>query len=76
MTLNQDSTPIYALQPSGPFSETAYKKLLHAFRTSENISLVSIPGFITGSTRLSNGMIVPVLAPDSRGIAHWDIETW
>jgi cyanobactin maturation PatA/PatG family protease len=40
---------------------------------------VSIPGIISGSTRLLNGMTVPVIFPDLRGMYKWqshDLIKW
>jgi cyanobactin maturation PatA/PatG family protease len=72
-TLNLDATPIYAIQPAGPFAENAYDRLrefLHA-QLHEGVELVSIPGVIAGSVRLESGMTVPVVVPAIRGMYNW-----
>jgi cyanobactin maturation PatA/PatG family protease len=77
--LRHGDTPIYAIQPAGPFAEKTYKAMFDALTSSleENGSeqRVSIPGFITASTRLWNGMTVPVVTPDLRGMYKWQSST-
>ncbi|WP_035685342.1 PatA/PatG family cyanobactin maturation protease [Bradyrhizobium sp. Cp5.3] len=72
-TLNLDATPIYAIQPVGPYAMTGYERLLEAFngQLKHAVELVSIPGVIGGSVRLLSGQVVPVIAPSVRGIFHW-----
>ncbi len=75
--LMQDQTPVYAIQPSGPFAQETYKEMLEILESSldEDPEVeqqrVSIPGLITGSTRLMNGMTVPIIVPDLRGMCTW-----
>jgi cyanobactin maturation PatA/PatG family protease len=77
--LRHGDTPIYAIQPAGPFAEKTYAAMYDALSSSieENGSeqRVSIAGFITGSTRLWNGMTVPVVTPDLRGMYKWQSST-
>jgi cyanobactin maturation PatA/PatG family protease len=71
--LNQESTPIYAVQPMGPFAELTYTRLrefLNA-QVTESVEQVSIPGYITGKTALLNGQVVPAVAPELRGLYSW-----
>lgn len=72
-TLNLDATPVYAVQPSGPFAAAAYERLRQFLReqVSEGVERVSIPGRAYGSVTLSNGYSVPLLAPELRGMYSW-----
>ena len=83
-TLNIELTPIYALEPVGPFARDVYavfQELLsgevQAEDSAEYIERVSIPGRLTGRTvRLFSGQIVPVVEPLSpRGIYGWQVNT-
>jgi cyanobactin maturation PatA/PatG family protease len=77
--LRHGDTPIYAIAPTGPFAEKTYTAMFDALSSSleENGSeqRVSIAGIISGSTRLWNGMIVPVVQPDLRGMYKWQSST-
>jgi cyanobactin maturation PatA/PatG family protease len=72
-TLNLDATPIYAIQPVGPFAATGYERLREALRAqfAEGVELISVPGVIGGSTRLQSGQVVPVIVPAVRGMHTW-----
>ncbi|MCH8044360.1 MAG: PatA/PatG family cyanobactin maturation protease [Planctomycetes bacterium] len=77
-TLNQDATPIYAIQPIGPFGQVAYERLREFFdgqlghvveKNAEPekpiFERVAIPGYVTsGSVRLLSGQSVPILATE------------
>lgn len=74
--LMQDQIPLYAMQPAGPFALPIYNAMLEALEASlddvaNREQRVSIPGLISGSTRLLNGMTVPVVYPDLRGMYRW-----
>lgn len=75
-TLSLDATPIYAIQPTGPFAETVYRlirKYLEAqIAPDANVdsSRVAIPGYLEGSVTLRSGQAVPVIVPELRGIAQ------
>jgi len=72
-TLNLDATPIYAIQPAGPFAAHAYERLrefLHA-QVHEGVEFVSIPGVIVGSATLQSGQVIPVVSPAVRGMYSW-----
>jgi cyanobactin maturation PatA/PatG family protease len=72
-TLNLDATPIYAIQPTGPFAASGYERLrefLHG-QLREGVELVSVPGTISGSVRLQSGQVVPVIDPVIRGMYSW-----
>ena len=72
-TLNLDATPIYAVQPAGPFAATGYERLREFLRgqSHEGVELISIPGVIAGSVRLQSGQVVPVVVPAIRGMYSW-----
>jgi cyanobactin maturation PatA/PatG family protease len=73
--LMQEEIPLYAIQPAGPFAQQIYTEMLSALKSSiepnGSDQRVSIPGFINGSTRLLNGMVVPVVYSDLRGMYTW-----
>ena len=74
--LMQEQIPLYAIQPAGPFALQIYSAMLDALESSLDAThnkeqRVSIPGVIAGSTRLLNGMTVPVVFPDLRGMYKW-----
>jgi cyanobactin maturation PatA/PatG family protease len=73
--LMQDQIPIYAIAPSGPFAVDVYRAMLEAMTTSldttGDLQRVAAPGFMSGTTRLMNGMTLPVLYPDIRGMTKW-----
>lgn len=73
--LMQDQIPIYAVAPAGPFAIDVYRDMIDAMKTSldptGDLQRVAVPGFVQGSTRLMNGMVLPVLYPDIRGMVKW-----
>ena len=74
--LMQEQIPLYAIQPAGPFAPQIYNAIFDALESSldeerNREQRVSIPGMIGGSTRLLNGMTVPVVYPDLRGMFKW-----
>lgn len=74
--LMQDQIPVYAVQPAGPFAAQTYEAILDAIASSLDEvegreQRVSLPGYVSGSTRLMNGMTVPVVFPDLRGMYKW-----
>ena len=74
--LMQDQIPLYAILPGGPFAIQTYSAMLDALESSLDESRnkeqrVSVPGIVSGSTRLMNGMTVPVIFPDLRGMYKW-----
>jgi cyanobactin maturation PatA/PatG family protease len=76
-TLNQDGTPIYAIQPAGPFANVAYERLREFLgdQVKEGIERVSVPGYLAGSVRLMSGQVVPVVVPEPRGMFSWHTST-
>jgi hypothetical protein len=75
-TLNVDATPIYAIQPAGPFAAETYARLREVLRSQigQEVQLVSIPGVIIGSVRLLSGQAVPAIAPALRGVFDWSVD--
>lgn len=73
--LLQDQIPIYAIQPAGPFALEILKAMLEAMKSSldptGDMQRVAVPGVVSGTTRLMNGMTVPVIYPDLRGMVKW-----
>ena len=73
--LMQEQIPVYAVQPAGPFAIEIYRAMLDALQTSltpdGDLQRVAIPGLVSGTTRLANGMTLPVLYPDLRGMVMW-----
>jgi len=81
-TLNQELTPIYALEPQKAFASeiyTVFQMLLagqiQPAESDDYIERVSIPGNLTDRTvELFSGQIVPVLAlPNVRGMYGWQV---
>ena len=79
-TLNLDLTPIYAIQPSGTFGAETYRFLRDALaeqlpvKGKKEIDVserVSVAGVITGEVRLLNGLTIPVITPELRGMFNW-----
>lgn len=73
--LMQEQIPVYAVQPAGPFALEIYRAMLDALQSSltpdGDLQRVAIPGLVSGTTRLANGMTLPVLYPDLRGMVMW-----
>ncbi|MEH2246147.1 S8 family peptidase [Nostoc sp.] len=81
-TLNQELTPIYALEPQKAFGSEIYAVFAMMLagqiqpQSSDNyIERVSIPGNLTDRTvELFSGQVVPVVAlPNIRGMYGWQI---
>jgi cyanobactin maturation PatA/PatG family protease len=81
-TLNIELTPVYAIEPKGPFAREAYLALqellagqIQASSSDNYIERVSIPGILSGRTiKLFSGQVVPVIEPQStRGLYGWKI---
>lgn len=72
-TLVQETTPIYAIRPAGPFAQEAYSRLRGFLRgqLEEGVSLVSIAGLEAGTVTLLNGQEVPMIVPDIAGMYCW-----
>jgi cyanobactin maturation PatA/PatG family protease len=72
-TLNLDATPIYAIQPAGPYAASGFEILRDFFKAQmySGVELVSVPGVMAGSVRLLSGQVVPVVVPSLRGMFSW-----
>jgi hypothetical protein len=75
-TLNIDSTPIYALFPSGSHSTHGFERLRQYLEQQQNgnIQRISVPGVSQGTTMLLNGHTVDNLVPNLRGMYSWTTE--
>lgn len=83
-TLNIELTPVYAIEPKGPFAREAYLALqellagqIQPEHDDDYIERVSIPGILTGRTvKLFSGQVVPVIEPQStRGLYGWKVNS-
>ncbi len=81
-TLNLELTPIYGLEPLGPFSLTVYKALVdlldYQIQKEDDpnyVERVSIPGLLTGRTvRLFSGQVLPIVELENvRGLYGWKV---
>lgn len=75
-TLEIDATPIYAIQPSGPYAAEAYARLIEILKgqLEGKVERISVPGVIAGSATLTNGIVVPVVVPTMRGMYAWNTD--
>jgi cyanobactin maturation PatA/PatG family protease len=73
--LTQESTPIYAIQPIGPYASQTYEQLREFLRDQQAAGMVqiSVPGYIFGKAALLSGQIVPTIAPELRGLNGWSV---
>jgi cyanobactin maturation PatA/PatG family protease len=83
-TLSIELTPIYAIEPFGPFARDVYGVLqellagqIQAETSEDYVERVSIPGILTGKTvKLFSGQVVPVIEPqNTRGLYGWKVNT-
>lgn len=83
-TLNIELTPVYAIDPTGPFAAEAYRALhellsgqIQSENDAEYVERVSIPGILTGRTvKLFSGQVIPVIEPqNTRGIYGWKVNS-
>jgi cyanobactin maturation PatA/PatG family protease len=81
-TLNIELTPVYAIEPVGPFARDVYGVLqellsgqIQAEDSADYVERVSIPGRLTGRTvKLFSGQVVPVIEPENtRGMYGWKV---
>ena len=72
-TLSMDGNPIYALEPESQHAVIAYERLVEFLvaQELEGVELVSIAGYVDGTTRLFNGDVVPTIKPVVRGMFNW-----
>lgn len=80
-TLNIELTPIYAIEPAGPYADEVYRRLreflsgqIQDVNDPDFVARVSIPGVLTGkSVALFSGQVVPVVMPQVRGMYSWNV---
>lgn len=74
-TLNQDSSPLYAITPSGAFALDGYRFLRQVLEEQLNdlSELASIPGTLHGTVQLYSGQVLPVIKPEVRGLRNWTV---
>jgi len=81
-TLNIELTPVYAIDPAGPFAAESYRALqellagqIQPENDGEYVERVSIPGILTGrKVKLFSGQVIPVIEPQStRGLYGWKV---
>jgi cyanobactin maturation PatA/PatG family protease len=72
-------TPIYAIQPAGPFAQKIHKVLIkttreqQAQKLDDRVEWMSVPGRLSGHVRLYNGHVVPAIVPEPRGMYSWNL---
>ena len=78
--LKIDETPVYAILPQGAFAFEAYDTFLSFLKTQEfpgegkeRATRMALPGLIAGETTLYTGERIPIVVPDQRGLANWNI---
>jgi cyanobactin maturation PatA/PatG family protease len=76
-TLNIDSTPIYALYPSGSHGHIVYDRLVKFLEQQQSgiIQRISVPGISKGTTSLLMGHHVANLFPRQRGMYSWTTDS-
>ncbi|MGB3536035.1 MAG: PatA/PatG family cyanobactin maturation protease [Microcoleaceae cyanobacterium] len=83
-TLNIELTPVYAIEPKGPFAREIYQVLQQLLSgqiqpedSQDYVERVSIPGVLTGKTvKLFSGQVVPLIEPqNTRGLYGWKVNS-
>ncbi|WP_414566353.1 MULTISPECIES: S8 family peptidase [unclassified Anabaena] len=83
-TLNQELTPIYAIDPKGAFAADVYETLqailagqVQPQDNEDYIERVSFPGRLTNRTvELFSGQVIPVVTlPNIRGMYGWKVNS-
>ncbi|MEG4346806.1 PatA/PatG family cyanobactin maturation protease [Microcoleus sp. A003_D6] len=83
-TLNQELTPVYAIEPKGSFGADVYEGLIQllaaqliAQESEDYIERMSLPGRLSGGTvELFSGQSVPVIEPRvTRGMYGWSVNS-
>ena len=71
--LTQQEVPIYEIRPGGPYAREMHEQLrnLLAAQVEGQLDRISLPGFAAGTAVLQNGMTVPSVSPDGRGLFGW-----
>jgi cyanobactin maturation PatA/PatG family protease len=75
-TLNLQATPIYVIEPTGPFAHSAYELLRRFLReqVDEGVERISLAGHVIGASRHRSGLELPVVEPEIRGMYSWTTE--
>lgn len=83
-TLNQELTPVYAIEPKGAFGGDVYETLVQILagqvepeNSDEYIERISLPGFLTDRTvTLFSGQEIPVVTVrNTRGMYGWNVNS-
>jgi len=74
-TVQQEQTPIYALTASGAFAAETYLRIRTFLKeqVTGQSETASFPGYSGSGTQLMNGMTVPLLMVNLRGMYNWKI---
>lgn len=74
--LSLEGTPLYVIQPTGPFASSTYDMLRRFLneQLTEGVERISVPGWVSGTARLFNGATIPVLWPEARGMYSWSTD--
>ena len=80
-TLNIELTPVYAIEPIGPYAREVYDRLVRTLEgqiqeptSNQFVERVSIPGYLSGrAVTLFSGQVVPVVVPQLRGFFSWNV---
>ena len=85
-TFNLDGFPIYAIRPEGNFAKETYEAIIRYMLYSNkmqnavngsgftNVVRCTLSGTTNGTVKLMNGLEVPIVNPDLRGLFCWTIE--
>ncbi len=68
--------PIYAIRPAGAFATTGYEWLRQYMSGQEDgkIERVALAGTVMGTSKIMYGPNLPVVVPDLRGFAAWNVK--
>lgn len=74
--LTLEGSPIYALEPIGPFASDTLGLMRRFLREQleEGVARVSVPGTVLGTTTHKSGVKLPVITPEARGMYSWTTE--
>lgn len=73
-TLKIEATPIYAIQPYGPFAADGFNRLRQflADKVEQGADRISVPGYLSGQTKLMSGQTIPIILPNLRCMYNWN----
>ena len=74
-----DREPVYTLLPAGAYAHRIHEHFRKVLRQqnadgTDRIERIVVPGVAGSKARLLSGVEVPVLQPDFRGFAEWNLE--